>query len=174
MATKKKTAADTSLVHPTVVGATPETHPKLWAEDGTPKTRETHPRLFNKDGSPIDFAARAANRRPSEVILAELQAKRAVVLTRQAAELAKLDKRINALQNPRVRASKAVDPVAAAEAAHEFLGKGMSVDQIIESAQKLALAAAGLKGKTDEEVEAIKAAPPAPAFLSVTMVPAEV
>jgi len=171
MSTKKKTvtSADSGvLTHPTVNGATNVTHPKLFTEDGTPKTRETHPRLFNKDGTPIDFAARVANRRPDAVILAELKAKRVEVLARHAKEIGKLDNRISNIENGRTRSSRTVDPVKAQEAAQEFLGKGMTVDQILEFAEKARLAAAGVKGKTEAEVEAIKAAPPAPAFLSVT------
>lgn len=156
--------------HPTFEGVTSETHPNLLNEDGkTWKTAESHPGLFKKDGTPrayVDRAAAKANaapRRSNEEMLKHYEDKLAKAKERHAKEIAGIEKKITYFKNgptPRV-----VDPVKAAEAAKELLGKGMTPDQILAAAEQLRLAAAAVKGKSEEEIKAIAAPPP---FLAVT------
>lgn len=111
------------------------------------------------DGSPW------GTRRSNEDMLAHYEAKLVKRKADHAKELAGIEKKIAYFKNGPTTRSKAIDPVAANAAAQEYLGKGMTSDQILAYAEQLRLAAYAVKGKSPEEVAAIANAP---AFFAVT------
>ena len=168
MATKTKI-----VKHPSFEGVTSETHPNLLKEDGTWYTAAEKPGYFKADGTPrkyVDPAVRLANvgpRRSNEELLADYKAKLVKAQERHAKEIANIEKKIKYFENGG-GGSRAVDPVKAAEAAKELLGKGLTPEQIVQFAEQARLAVAALKGKSEEEVKAILTPPP---FLAVAGAP---
>ena len=123
-------------------------------------TLDTKPVRLKKDGTPWPAPD---SRRSNAEMLVHYKAKRVAALARHAKEIAGIDKKIAYFEN--TPSSRVIDPIKANAAAQEYLGKGMTAEQILEAAEQLRLAAFALKGKSEIEVQAIANAP---SFFDVT------
>lgn len=162
-----------AIKHETVKGATNESHPWLFNEDGSSKTTETNPGLFKADGTPrarVDYSTRAKGaRRPNADVIAELEALKVKVQEDAAARLAKLDGRIAKLLTIKVsKASSKVDPEVAAQAASDLLAAGYNLASIAQMEQTIRNAKAALAGKSPEELAAMTEAAMASKTAAVT------
>lgn len=162
-----------AIKHGTVKGATSETHPWLFNEDGTSKTQESNPGLFKADGTPrarVDYSARAkGTRRPNADVIAEIEALKVKVQEDAAARLAKLDGRIAKLLTVKVsKAASKVDPAVAAQAASDLLAAGYNLASIAAMEQTIKNAKAALAGKSPEELVAMTEAAMASKTAAVT------
>lgn len=161
--------------HPTFEGVTNETHPNLYDEaTKTWATPETKPKAFYPNGkprkyiSPEERAAMLANAGPRRTDAESLEfwkGKLAAAQERHKKEIEGINKKITYFSGERTRAG--VDPEKAKAAAAEYLGKGMTAEQILQAAEQLRLAAAAVKGKSEEEVKALVAPVTPPPFAGV-------
>lgn len=156
--------------HPEFPGVTSETHPNLVKSEGGWYTKEEKPGYFKGDGTPrkwVDPKERLANagpRRSNEELLKDYREKLVKAKERHAKEIAGIEKKIAYFENGG-GGSRGVDPEKAKAAAAEMLSKGLTPEQILQIAEQAKLAAAAIKGKSEDEIKAIAATP---SFLAVT------
>ena len=147
------------IKHPTVTGATNESHPHLFKEDGTPRLPETDKWYFKKDGTPrepMNYADRGPIvKRPADVRLAELKDKKVKLTENFKEQLAALDEKITKLE---AGGAVVVDPEVAEKAAAGLFAAGYTPEAIAQMKEAIRNAEAAFKGKTPEEIEAMRVA----------------
>ena len=161
--------------HPTLDGVTSETHPNLYDEASkTWFTPETKPKAFYPNGkprkyiSPEDRAAMLANAGPRRSDAESLDFWKGKLVTaqeRHKKEIEGINKKIAYFSGERTRGG--VDPEKAKAAAASYLNKGMTAEQILQVADELRLAAAAVKGKSEDEIKALVAPVAPPPFAGV-------